>query len=518
MSTALRVLFAHAHPDDESITTGGTIAALVAEGADVTVLTATRGEGGEVMGSEHAALEGDRSGLAAHREGELADAMRALGVTDHRFLGTAAGGASAGGEAAEAGSSGLPERRFEDSGMEWGSDGHAQAPASMPEAALCAAPLEDVAAYVGAVIDEVRPQLVVTYAEGGGYGHPDHVRVHDAVREALRTRATRADGTDAIRMLCIVNTAESVAAAFDPTAPGFDLTGFEAAETPTTIADDVPLAASIDVEDVLGAKAMAMAAHGTQIAVAGEFFALSNRIGTRIGTREEYALCDPEEGIVAFPGGPFDSLTPLAPSAREPEPHSAESLAAAADPSTSAALGGAAAAAATGAAASQAGERTAEAETASADSGQRLSPESEPDRGGPWAWAHAVLIGVCGGVLGSLQHLSASVVEIAGQSVIVPWGLLLALTLAAFGIWHVATMHRSVVAAVVTGAIMSLIAFALGQPAIWPGADLIVTGSKRSLVWLFGPMLIAAVFAFALPSLRRRQDSGGRPSNRPTSG
>ena len=73
-----RVLFVHAHPDDESILTGGTMAQLAAAGAAVTLLTATRGEGGEVIGEEHAALFGDRPGLAAHRETELAAAVAAL--------------------------------------------------------------------------------------------------------------------------------------------------------------------------------------------------------------------------------------------------------------------------------------------------------------------------------------------------------------------------------------------------------------------------------------------------------
>ncbi|MGO1878671.1 MAG: PIG-L family deacetylase, partial [Brevibacterium yomogidense] len=82
------VLFVHAHPDDESIATGGTLAHLVRAGARVVVLTATRGEGGEVIGEQLAHLAGDRQGLAAHREGELAAAMRAVGVTDHRFLGS----------------------------------------------------------------------------------------------------------------------------------------------------------------------------------------------------------------------------------------------------------------------------------------------------------------------------------------------------------------------------------------------------------------------------------------------
>ena len=105
---AERVLFVHAHPDDETIATGGTIAALVDAGAEVTIVTCTRGELGEVMPDDLARLRGDEAALAAHREGEIAEAMRDLGVRDHRFLGDP-----------EARTHGLPARVYRDSGMVW---------------------------------------------------------------------------------------------------------------------------------------------------------------------------------------------------------------------------------------------------------------------------------------------------------------------------------------------------------------------------------------------------------------
>jgi N-acetyl-1-D-myo-inositol-2-amino-2-deoxy-alpha-D-glucopyranoside deacetylase len=84
---AERVLFVHAHPDDESITTGGTIATLLDAGAHVTVLTCTRGELGEVIPADLQHLLESPEALGAYREKELAAAMAALGVTDHRYLG-----------------------------------------------------------------------------------------------------------------------------------------------------------------------------------------------------------------------------------------------------------------------------------------------------------------------------------------------------------------------------------------------------------------------------------------------
>ena len=114
-----RVLFVHAHPDDETITTGATIATLVENGAAVTVLTLTRGERGEVIPVDLASLEGDLEALAAVREAELAQALSHLGVRDHRFLGNP-----------DARWAGRTARRYVDSGMRWGARG-AQASASL---------------------------------------------------------------------------------------------------------------------------------------------------------------------------------------------------------------------------------------------------------------------------------------------------------------------------------------------------------------------------------------------------
>ena len=84
-----RALFVHAHPDDETINNGATMAQLVEDGVEVTLITCTRGEEGEVLVSDLAHLASHaQDGLGAHREIELAEAMRALGVKDHRFLAT----------------------------------------------------------------------------------------------------------------------------------------------------------------------------------------------------------------------------------------------------------------------------------------------------------------------------------------------------------------------------------------------------------------------------------------------
>jgi N-acetyl-1-D-myo-inositol-2-amino-2-deoxy-alpha-D-glucopyranoside deacetylase len=165
-----RVLFVHAHPDDETITTGGTLATLVDRGAAVTVVTCTRGERGEVVAG--VPVPESAEALAAVREAELRAALGILGVTDHRFLG-----------GADARWGTRPLRRYTDSGMRWGASG-AEPSDELDPASLTAAEFGEVAADIAAVILAVRPDVVVSYDHTGGYGHPDHVRAHEAARRA----------------------------------------------------------------------------------------------------------------------------------------------------------------------------------------------------------------------------------------------------------------------------------------------------------------------------------------------
>jgi N-acetyl-1-D-myo-inositol-2-amino-2-deoxy-alpha-D-glucopyranoside deacetylase len=172
MPDAERVLFVHAHPDDETIDTGGTIATLIDRGAWVTVLTCTRGERGEVMSAEFESALASSESMAALRMSELTAAMKILGVTDHRYLGDA-----------DARLTGRDARRYGDSGMAWGAKG-AQPTGEFDPASLDGADFGEVAADVAAVLLDVSPSAVVSYDERGGYGHPDHIRAHDAARRA----------------------------------------------------------------------------------------------------------------------------------------------------------------------------------------------------------------------------------------------------------------------------------------------------------------------------------------------
>ena len=149
-----RALFVHAHPDDETINNGATMAQMVEDGVAVTLITCTRGEEGEVLVPELAHLASNAEDkLGIHRITELANAMKELGVKDHRFLGN-----------------------YRDSGM-------MGTPQNEHPNCFWRADVEEAAKNLAAIIDEVKPQVMVTYDENGGYGHPDHIQTH---RVAMR--------------------------------------------------------------------------------------------------------------------------------------------------------------------------------------------------------------------------------------------------------------------------------------------------------------------------------------------
>jgi len=273
----------HAHPDDESITTGATMACYAASGARVTLLTCTLGEEGEILVPELTGLAADQGDqLGGYRMGELAAAMAALGVRDHRFLGGAG--------------------RFRDSGM-------MGAPAnSNPRAFWRAA--DDPAVFAAAVdaavavIREVRPQVVVTYDPNGDYGHPDHIMAHRVTMAAVVAAADPRGGGGApwqVSKVYWVATPRSVLrrelAAMAEAAPaGFTVARVE--DLPFGV-DDSLVTTVVDATGFGAAKLAALRAHATQIAVDGPFFALSNKLGREALAVEHFRLAwaEPELGL-----------------------------------------------------------------------------------------------------------------------------------------------------------------------------------------------------------------------------
>ena len=270
------LLLVHAHPDDETINNGATMAKLSAEGARVTLVTCTRGEYGEIMVPELGHLAWDRDDrLGEHRETELAAALRELGVTDHRFLG----------EPGE----------YHDSGM-MGTEGNER-----PDA-FWQADVEKAAERLAAVVREVRPRILVTYNEIGGYGHPDHIQAH---RVAVRA-ADLVEGTDAAveRVYYNVMPRSAVAGGLEALRAAGDATGFTAVaslgELPY-VEQDSAVTAVERAEEYVPAKSAAMRAHATQISVTGPFYALSDGVGMEVFGTEYYRQA---RGDLPEPGAP----------------------------------------------------------------------------------------------------------------------------------------------------------------------------------------------------------------------
>lgn len=252
---ARRVLFVHAHPDDETIVTGGTLAALSEYGCEPGLVTLTRGEQGEVTPGPFAHLAGTAA-LAAHRETELAGALFMLGVTRHSYLGA---------EPARAGGA-LP-RVYADSGMQWGVDGRATAANSAPADALTRAPAHEALADLVAVAAEWEAEAIVSYHAGGGYGHPDHVFAHKLARAVSH-------GLD-LPFWEILDEAP-VQASAEP--------------TETTAAT---LTVSYDIEPWMERKVAALRAHGTQLRVDGDEIVHVGGQREAIRTVEHFKLLPP---------------------------------------------------------------------------------------------------------------------------------------------------------------------------------------------------------------------------------
>ena len=291
-----RLLLVHAHPDDESINNGATMAKYVAEGAHVTLVTCTLGEEGEVVPRRLAHLAASHEDtLGAHRQGELATAMSRLGVVDHRLLGGPG--------------------RFRDSGM-------FETPPNLLPRSFWRTPVEEAAAELAVILREVRPQVLVTYGPDGGYGHPDHIQAHRVAMRAVECAADPAHAPESgathrvarVFWNCVPHSevAEGLGAlraaaaagetALFPVPPenpelpavveGLPHPSIaEVSDVPGVVADGAP-DVRIDASAHAAAKAAAMAAHETQLTVGEGTFALSNGLVQPLLAVEHYLLAD----------------------------------------------------------------------------------------------------------------------------------------------------------------------------------------------------------------------------------
>lgn len=268
----IRILLVHAHPDDETINNGATMALYADRGAQVTLVTCTRGEEGEVLvpGLSHLASTGQDL-LGSHRETELALAMKALGISDYRFLGS-------------------PTTKFRDSGM-MGTE-----PNNRPDV-FWQADLATVARILVEVIEDVKPHILITYDEIGGYGHPDHIQAHRVAMRAAELAVWQIQKIywNTIPKSVIAQGMEKMKEI------GSDFFGAESIDDVPFAKDDEFVTTLIDGADYVESKMAAMKAHETQIALDGPFFALSNNLGMQIWGDEYYTL------VKGVKSAPFDS-------------------------------------------------------------------------------------------------------------------------------------------------------------------------------------------------------------------
>lgn len=284
MASVPRLVFVHAHPDDETINNGVTLAHYAASGAEVTVITCTLGEEGEVIGPQWAQLDVEHADqLGGYRIGELTAALGHLGLSGPRFLGGA-------GCWRDSGMAGTPPRR---------------------QVRFTDADTDVVVSQLADLFAELRPHVVVTYDPDGGYGHPDHIQAHRVTTAAIAAVADRwavpkfywtAVSANAFRAGLDALDAEDVLP--DWIWPPADATiGF----------GDEQITAAIAAPGHLGAKVAAIGAHATQVALGptGRAFTLSNMMVLPVLAEEHYILVSGEAGETDEKGWERDLLAGL---------------------------------------------------------------------------------------------------------------------------------------------------------------------------------------------------------------
>ena len=274
VSASKRLLLVHAHPDDETINNGVTMAKYAKDGAQVTLVTCTRGEEGEVLVAELANLASDKDDkLGQHREIELKDAMVHLGISDFRFLGA-------------------PNKKWRDSGM-------MGTPQNDRKDVFWQSDLEEAANELVKIILEIKPQVLITYDEFGGYGHPDHIKAHRVAMRAAEIAENNGWGIEKIYWNTMPRSVIQMGIE-KMKEVGSDFFGAESADDLPFAKPDELVTSVVHASEFVPQKLAAMKAHATQIAVDGPFFALSNNLGLSVWGDEYYTIVKGEKAA------PFD--------------------------------------------------------------------------------------------------------------------------------------------------------------------------------------------------------------------
>jgi LmbE family N-acetylglucosaminyl deacetylase len=226
-SNGLTLMAVHAHPDDEVLGTGGVLAAYAGQGVRTVLVTCTNGEQGDGPGGVKPGEPGhDAAQVAAVRLAEVRESAELLGVSHLELLG------------------------YRDSGMVgWA--------ANADSGVFCNVPLAESSERIAGLMRQYRPQVVVTYDENGGYGHPDHIQTHRAA-----VAAAESTGIPAKFYYSAVSRSGFVQIRDQLQARGIDVGSLG-------VPDDfgVPdgaITTEVDVSAYLGPKREALAAHASQ--------------------------------------------------------------------------------------------------------------------------------------------------------------------------------------------------------------------------------------------------------------
>jgi mycothiol S-conjugate amidase len=260
-----RLLFVHAHPDDESSKGAATAARYVDEGHEVVLVTCTGGEAGEILNPSHPVIA--PSDLPHVRAAELATAVTVIGFTRSHLLG------------------------YHDSGFH-------ESPEDVPAGVFATIPVDEPAGDLAAIIRAERPHVVVTYPPDGGYPHPDHIRVHGVTMRAVELAAERTDADPAWHVPRVVYGTgfplERSRALHDAMllrgieSPYADWVG-KASERPPRDAD-APPDVRVDVAAWFHRRDDALRAHATQIDPAGWWFGIPRELEAETYPWETYVL------------------------------------------------------------------------------------------------------------------------------------------------------------------------------------------------------------------------------------
>ena len=265
----LHAMFVHAHPDDESSKGAATMARYAKEGYRISVVTLTDGAAGDIL-NPGMDRPGVKDRLVEIRQEELQRALEILGVTDHFDLG------------------------YPDSGYveDFAGDGSLVAADSFYNV-----PLEEVTGRLVAIVRAERPDVLITYPEGGGYPHPDHIRCHDVTVAAFDAAADPSAFPEAgepwqvrklyysgvynrrkveiLHEVCLERGIES------------PFTGWLERWDP----DEVdPSTTHVDVGDYLPQRSQALLAHATQIDPDGMWFRVPDDVVAEVYPFEDFEL------------------------------------------------------------------------------------------------------------------------------------------------------------------------------------------------------------------------------------